>query len=85
MKTFLISAVILVFVILLIIFFQNFLNTYQYGISMLFYSSSQQDSPVLAIIALSGLGFIAGVLSTMLMMNIINSSKDEEAPGGSNW
>lgn len=85
MKTFLISSVILVFVILLIIFFQNFLNTYQYGISMLFYSSSQQDAPALAIIVLSGLGFIGGVLTTMLAVTLINSGKDDEAPGGSNW
>jgi hypothetical protein len=84
MKTFLLTATILVFVLILIIFFQNLANAVD-GLWILFVQFDQQSSASVAIVVLTGLGFITGVLSTMLAVNIINEGKDEEAPGGSNW
>ena len=84
MRTFLISATIFIFVVILIIFFQNLSNTV-YGLWILFYQFSQKDSASMAVLVVSALGFIAGVMSTLLLTSIISMNKDEEAPGGSNW
>ncbi len=84
MKQFLLSATILVFVIILIVVFQNLANTVN-GLWILLYQFDQQTSATLAVIVLCFLGFISGVLSTALAISIINEGKDEEAPGGSNW
>lgn len=84
MKTFLISSTISVLVIILIIFFQNLSNTV-YGLWFLFYQFSQTDSASFAVLLISAMGFVAGVLSTMLVTSLISMNKDEEAPGGSNW
>lgn len=84
MKTFLLTATILVFVLILIIFFQNLANAVD-GLWILLVQFDQQSSASVAIVVLTGLGFISGVLTTMLAVTLINEGKDEEAPGGSNW
>lgn len=84
MKTFLLTATILVFVLILIIFFQNLANAVD-GLWILFVQFDQQSSASVAIVVLTGLGFVTGVLSTMLAVSLINAGKDDEAPGGSNW
>ncbi len=84
MKTFLISATIFLFVVVLIIFFQNLSNTVD-GLWILFYQFTQTDSASAAVVIVTALGFITGVLSTMLMTSLISSTKEEEAPGGDNW
>ncbi len=84
MKTFLLSATILVFVLLLIVFFQNLPNSAN-GLWILFVQFDQNSTASLAITALAGLGFLAGSLSTMLIVNLISEGKNDEAPGGSNW
>lgn len=84
MKTFLLSATILVFVLILIIFFQNLASSVN-GLWILFFYFNQNSSAPLAIAVIASLGFASGALSTMLILNLINQSKDEEAPGGSNW
>lgn len=84
MKTFLISATIFVFVLILIIVFQNIANTLS-GIWILFTQLDNQTSASLGIIAISAVGFIAGVLSTLLAFTIINESKIDETNGAANW
>lgn len=83
MKTAIISATIFVFVLILIIIFQNISGgNYVY---VLFFYYTQTDGYVTPMIVMSGLGFLGGALSTMLIAGLITTSKDEEAPGGSNW
>lgn len=84
MKTFLLTATILIFVLILIIIFQNIANTMN-GVWILLSQFDQQTSASIGIIVITALGFIAGTLSTLLVMNIINSGKDEELPGGASW
>ncbi|MCC6643760.1 hypothetical protein IT411_03350 [Candidatus Peregrinibacteria bacterium] len=84
MKQFLLSATILVFVLIIIVFFQNLANTVD-GLWILLYQFDQQTSASLGVIVLCGLGFLAGALSTCLAISIVNEGKDEEAPGGSSW
>jgi hypothetical protein len=84
MKTFLLASTILVFVLILIIIFQNIANTMN-GVWILLSQFDQQTSASFGIIVITGLGFIAGTLTTLLVTNIINSGKDEELPGGASW
>ena len=84
MKTFLISATIFVFVLILIIIFQNIANTMN-GVWVLIMQFDQQTSASLGIIVITTLGFFAGVLSTCLAINLVNEGKNEEEPGGANW
>jgi hypothetical protein len=84
MKTFLLSSLIFVSTLILIIIFQN-IGNYINGDYILFYYYTQNDNPASFISIIAGLGFIAGVLATALATSIVNESKDEEAPGGSNW
>lgn len=84
MKTFLLSATILVFAIILIIIFQNIAGTVS-GLWILLYTFDQQTSSSFAVIILTGLGFIAGIITTALAISIINEGKDDEAPGGTTW
>jgi Kef-type K+ transport system membrane component KefB len=83
MKTFLLSSTVFVFVLILIAIFQNIASTMN-GVWVLFYQFDQTTSASLGIILISGIGFIAGVLSTALAMTLVNS-KDQEEPGGANW
>lgn len=84
MRKLLLGTTIAVFVLILIILFQNIANTVD-GLWILIYQFDQSTSATWGVIVLSGLGFIAGVLSTMQAITLINLGKDEEAPGGSNW
>jgi len=84
MRTFLISATIFVLVLILIITFQNLASTCA-GFWVLFISIDQQSSASTLVLFLTGLGFFLGVLATSLVMSLLNSSKDTEEPGGSNW
>ncbi len=84
MRTFLLSGTILIFVIILIVFFQNLANTIT-GLWILFYQFDQTTSASLGVFILTGLGFICGAITTMLITTLITAGKDEEAPGGSNW
>lgn len=84
MRSFLISATIAVFVLILIVIFQNLANNVD-GLWILIFQFDQQTSATLAVVVLTALGFFAGVLATMLAITLINLGKDEEAPGGSNW
>jgi hypothetical protein len=84
MRSFLISATIAVFVLILIVIFQNLANNVD-GLWILVFQFDQQTSATLAVVVLTALGFFAGVLATMLAITLINLGKDEEAPGGSNW
>lgn len=83
MKTFLISATIFVFVIILIIIFQNIGNSM--NIYILLIQITQNDSAAFPIIVISALGFVSGVLSASLAFTLINEGKNEEEPGGANW
>ena len=83
MKTFLISATIAIFTLILIVFFQNLASSFD-GVWILFYQFSQQDSAALGVFLLEAMGFIAGVLTTMLAIVILNASNTEE-PGGASW
>lgn len=84
MRTFLLSGTIFIFVIILIIFFQNLANTVD-GLWILFYQFDQQNSASWGVFILCGLGFVAGAITTMLITTLITAGKDEEAPGGANW
>ncbi len=79
MKQFLLAAVIFVFVIIAIVIFQNIAQTLE-GIWILIYQFDGQTTASLGLLALIGLGFIAGLLSASLFQSIL-SSKDEEPPG----
>lgn len=84
MRSFLLSATIIIFVLILIVIFQNLASTVD-GLWILIFQFDQQTSATVAVIVLSAMGFFAGVLSTMLAITLINMGKDEEAPGGNNW
>lgn len=84
MRKLLFGSTIAVFVLILIILFQNIANTVD-GLWILIYQFDQSTSATWGVIVLSTLGFIAGVLTTMLTISLVNLGKDEEAPGGSNW
>lgn len=84
MRTFLLSATILVFVIMLIIFFQNLANTMT-GLWILLYQFDQKTSASWGVFFLCGLGFVAGAITTLMITTLINAGKDDEAPGGANW
>lgn len=84
MRRFLLTSTIIIFVLVLIIIFQNLANTVD-GLWVLLYQFDQATSATIAVIVLCGLGFFAGVLSTMLTITLVNIGKDEEAPGGNNW
>ena len=84
MKTFLISSTIFVFVIILIIIFQNIANSMT-GVWILLIQFDQQTSASLGIIVLTVFGFVAGVLSTALAMSLVNEGKNQEEAGGANW
>ena len=84
MRTFLLSGTIVIFVIILIIFFQNLANTIT-GLWILFYQFDQESSASMGVFVLTGLGFVFGAMTTMLITTLITASKDDEAPGGSNW
>jgi hypothetical protein len=84
MRSFLLTATIVVFVLILIVIFQNLANNVD-GLWILIYQFDQQTSATLGVVILTAMGFAAGVLSTMLAITLINLGKDEEAPGGSNW
>lgn len=84
MKSFLISSTIFVFVLILIVVFQNIANTMN-GVWILLAQFDQQTSASLGVIILSVLGFLAGVLSTSLVITLVNEGKNEEEPGGATW
>ena len=84
MRSFLLTATIIIFVLILIVIFQNLASTVD-GLWILIYQFDQQTSATVAVIVLTALGFFAGVLATMLAITLINMGKDEEAPGGNNW
>ncbi len=84
MRTFLLSGTILVFVIILIIFFQNLANTVT-GLWIMLFQFDQKASASLAVFILCGIGFLAGSITTLLITTLVNAGKDEEVPGGANW
>ncbi len=84
MRTFLLSSTIVFFVLILIVLFQNIANSVD-GLWILFYQFSQGTSAAWGVTVLAGMGFLAGVLTTMLTITLINMGKDQEEPGGSNW
>lgn len=83
MKTFLLSGTILIFVLILIVIFQNIAGGN--SISVLFFDYSQNEGYLTPLVIMAFLGFLGGALSTMLIAQLISASKDEEAPGGNNW
>jgi hypothetical protein len=84
MRTFLLSGTIIIFVIILIIFFQNLANSVT-GLWIMFFQFDQNSSASMAVFILCGVGFLSGAITTLLLTTLVNSSKDEEAPGGANW
>jgi hypothetical protein len=84
MKQFLLVASIFVYVLLLIIVFQNIGGTFE-GIWMLFILFDQNSNASVGLLIISGLGFLAGVLTTALALAIIKQKDALEEPGGSSW
>jgi hypothetical protein len=84
MRTFLLTATIFIFVIILIIFFQNLANSVT-GLWITLFQFDQNASASVAVFVLCGIGFLAGASTTMLITTLISEGKDEEAPGGTNW
>ncbi len=83
MKTFLISATITILTLILIVFFQNLAGSFN-GVWILFYKFTPQDPAALGVFLIEAMGFIAGVLTTMLAIVILNGNNQEE-PGGVSW
>ena len=77
MKAFFLTGSILLTVIILILAFENM------GIScgdFLFVFSSI-ETPFFIVVGLCGVGILTGIFYTGLVMQILNSGKDEESPG----
>jgi len=83
MRTALITGTIFFFVLILIIVFQNISGGA--WVYILFFSYTANSGYVQPMIYMALLGFLFGAVSTLLITSLVNSGKDEEAPGGANW
>ena len=83
MKKVIIGLALLVLMVIMIVIFQNISGgNYVY---VLFFYWTQSDGYVMPLLVMAALGFVGGALCTMLIADVITSSRDEEAPGGANW
>ena len=83
MKGFFLTGSIIFTVLILIIGFENIGGSCM-GFMFLFYGLPQGTSPFFIVLGISILGGLTGIFYTGLVMNLINSGKDEEQ-GGNEW
>ena len=55
------------------------------GVWILLAQFDQQTTASLGIIILTTVGFLTGVLTTSLVITLVNDGKNEEEAGGANW